>query len=117
MRLKQSKLDSSSFDKVLEKLPEEKKKAFQKRLSEQFIRRSDSISSSSPSASGRRGKKLGETNIRMYRQTSFAEDPETRPKTMDHAIRWFKENEKPKGIGMDLDGTISLWFHGKCRQL
>ncbi len=48
----------------------------------------------------------------MFRQSSFSDDPETRPKTMQHAIKWFIEHERPKGIGMDIDGTISLWFHG-----
>lgn len=39
--------------------------------------------------------------------------PGTQPKTMEHAVDWFKVYEKPKGVGQELDGSICLWFHGK----
>ncbi len=111
--MKEAKVDPFSVDKVLEGLPEERRRSLQRKLSNQFIRRSESTSSPSPKSIGaRKPKSLGETHLKMYRQASFADDPETRPKSMEHAIRWFKEHEKPKGVGMDLDGTISFWFHG-----
>lgn len=39
--------------------------------------------------------------------------PGTQPKTMEHAVDWFKVYEKPKGVGQELNGSICLWFHGK----
>lgn len=39
--------------------------------------------------------------------------PGTHPKSMSHTVSWFKEFEAPKGVGRELDGTISLWFHGE----
>jgi SH2 domain-containing protein 4A len=35
-----------------------------------------------------------------------------KPKTLNDAIEWFREEESPKKVGMETDGTISLWFHG-----
>ena len=37
----------------------------------------------------------------------------TAPMNMENAIEWFKENELPKGLGLEKDGSICLWFHGK----
>lgn len=39
--------------------------------------------------------------------------PDTQPKSIEHAISWFKDYEAPKAVGKELDGSISLWFHGK----
>ena len=39
--------------------------------------------------------------------------PDTEPKSMEHAISWFKQYEVPRGVGMERDGSMSLWFHGK----
>lgn len=41
--------------------------------------------------------------------------PGTHPKTLSHVITWFKDFEVPKGVGRELDGTISLWFHGMIK--
>lgn len=29
--------------------------------------------------------------------------------------KWFNDNEAPKGVGKEKDGSISIWFHGECR--
>ena len=29
-------------------------------------------------------------------------------------IRWFREDEIPRGVALEKDGSISLWFHGKA---
>ena len=106
--------DSSAVDRVFEKLPEHEKQALQRRLSD---RRSGSFTSSSSGRTTTQSKPLAEARMKLFHlaQSSFTDadaDAETRPKTMEHAIRWFKENEQPKGVGMDIDGTVSLWFHG-----
>ncbi|KAL5457707.1 hypothetical protein EMCRGX_G034994 [Ephydatia muelleri] len=36
----------------------------------------------------------------------------TAPKSQAHVINWFRENEAPKGVGQENDGSISIWFHG-----
>ena len=33
---------------------------------------------------------------------------------MENAVEWFKESEVPKGLGLERDGSICLWFHGKA---
>ena len=37
----------------------------------------------------------------------------TKPKTLSNVVRWFLENEAPKGVGKESDGSISIWFHGE----
>ena len=39
--------------------------------------------------------------------------PNTEPRSMDHAVTWFKEYEAPRGVGRERDGSVSLWFHGE----
>lgn len=39
--------------------------------------------------------------------------PDTEPKSMEHAIDWFKEYEVPKGVGLERNGSVCLWFHGE----
>jgi SH2 domain-containing protein 4A len=39
--------------------------------------------------------------------------PGTKPKTQDHVVMWFRENEAPRGRCRERDGTICLWFHGR----
>lgn len=121
MKLKQLKVDNSSVDQVLEKIPDEKKEAIKKKLSEHVVRRGEQYSSSPSLASGRstddgrKVKKLAAAHFKMMnRQSSFKDvnNPDTRPKSMEHAIKWYQNVERPKGVGMDLDGTVSLWFHG-----
>ena len=41
--------------------------------------------------------------------------PGTAPKTFKNVVRWFQENEAPRGVGKEEDGSISVWFHGKTR--
>ena len=47
----------------------------------------------------------------LVRQSSIML-PGTRPKTHDHVVTWFRENEAPRGRCKEKDGSISLWFHG-----
>ena len=43
--------------------------------------------------------------------------PGTAPKTFTNVVRWFQENEAPRGVGKEKDGSISVWFHGKGKKL
>ena len=38
----------------------------------------------------------------------------TRPANKALICEWFKAIERPKGVGMDQNGTIFDWFHGQC---
>lgn len=98
-------------EEILESIPEEKKSEIKRRLSQRSLRNSQApvpvqTSQQSPV------EKLPAKKLQMFRQTSFVQPGDTRPKSMYHAIRWFKEYEIPKGVGKDKDGCISLWFHG-----
>lgn len=47
--------------------------------------------------------------------SSAAGDPDsrtTRPTTETDVINWFRNVEKPKGIGRDASGRLQPWFHG-----
>lgn len=37
----------------------------------------------------------------------------TRPSCRDAVVKWFRNVEKPKGVGFELDGTVSEWMHGE----
>ena len=45
---------------------------------------------------------------------STTPQPGTAPMNMENAVEWFKESEVPKGLGLEKDGSICLWFHGKA---
>ena len=98
----------------MESIPEEKKSEIKRRLSQRSLRNSQA---SVPVQTSQQSpvEKLPAKKLQMFRQTSFVQPGDTRPKSMSHAIRWFKEYEIPKGVGKDKDGCISLWFHGEER--
>ena len=48
----------------------------------------------------------------LMKRSSFA-DPGTQPKTPGHVVKWFQDAEAPRGVGMEKDGSISIWFHGQ----
>ncbi len=53
---------------------------------------------------------------KLLKMTSFVEADST-PKSATHVVRWFKNVESPKGVGKEIDGSISVWFHGKVPNL
>ena len=80
-------------------IPEEKKKEITRKLSQKAISEPDiqDTAKSKPKF--------------LWRQTSFAAR-DTKPKSMYHAIKWFKETQVPIGVGKEQDGSVCLWFHG-----
>ena len=39
--------------------------------------------------------------------------PVPRPSGRDQVIEWWKATQKTKKVGMEKDGTVTQWFHGK----
>ena len=37
----------------------------------------------------------------------------TRPADKHLTKQWFKEIERPKGVGQEINGSVSDWFHGE----
>lgn len=92
-------------DIILAGISEEKKTELTRKLSERSLRRKISHQVGSVAA-----KSTGKLKV-MWKYASFVAK-DTKPKTIDHAVKWFQENEVPKGVGKEGDGSISLWFHG-----
>ena len=59
-----------------------------------------------------RGSFRGRSNAIRIKKPSLP-TPGTQPMNVSNIVTWFKDFEVPKGVGRELDGTISLWFHGK----
>ena len=48
----------------------------------------------------------------LIRKTSTVQAG-TKPKTLSNVVRWFLENEAPRGVGKESNGSVSIWFHGE----
>lgn len=91
-------------EEILASIPDEKKKQLTRKLSQKKLgTKIVEQKEEEPPAKGK--KKI------MLRWSSFVAR-DTKPKSIDHAIQWFREQEAPKGVGRESDGSISLWFHG-----
>ena len=95
------KSDSHLPEMLLERLPDEKKVAIREKMT-------------------RRTLSTGEISRYHYapkhlpRVKLFTNNPSgTRPSCRDAVVKWFRNTEKPKGVGLELDGTVSEWMHGK----
>ena len=97
-------------DEILASIPEEKKKELTRKLSQRSLNKERVEQEEKPKAAKGTTSSSSKGRV-LFRGASFVEK-DTKPKSMDHAIRWFQEQEVPKGVGRELDGSISLWFHG-----
>lgn len=97
-------------DEILASIPEEKKKELTRKLSQRTLNKERVEQEEKPKAAKGTTSSSSKGRV-LFRGASFVEK-DTKPKSMDHAIRWFQEQEVPKGVGRELDGSISLWFHG-----
>ncbi|XP_011403562.1 PREDICTED: SH2 domain-containing protein 4B-like [Amphimedon queenslandica] len=95
-------------EEILASIPDEKKKQLTRKLSEKKLgTKAVEQKVEEPVAKGK--EKI------MLRWSSFVAK-DTKPKSIDHAIKWFREQEAPKGVGRESDGSISLWFHGPIKR-
>lgn len=85
-------------EEILSKLPEEKKRLFVDKMCQK---------STMPTVSSKVGSMTKLFSAKKVKGTSSL-----RPGNMEEAEKWFREVEVPKGMGMEGDGTTSLWFHG-----
>lgn len=89
-------------EKILEQIPTEKK--------QEIVRR---MSVNKPTQSSRPYRKAPPPPDRpLIRKTSVIQ-PGTKPKSFSKVVNWFRENEAPRGVGKERDGSISIWFHGE----
>ena len=96
--------DKKADEEILASIPDEKKKQLTRKLSEK------KLSTKAVKQKEEEPAPRGKGKI-MLRWSSFVAK-DTKPKSIDHAIKWFREQEAPKGVGRESDGSISLWFHG-----
>ena len=95
------KSDSHLPEMMLEMLPDEKKIHFHERMKKR------TLSSGAISRYCYAPKHLPRVKL-------FTNNPTgTRPSCRDAVVKWFKNTEKPKGVGLELDGTVSEWMHGE----
>ena len=100
--------ERNAAENILKKIALEKQKPHQER--------SQKLGSvKTPQKPNQGGFRERKNALRLKKSTLPSKD--TQPTSMSHAIAWFKNFEVPKGIGRELDGTISLWFHGKITLL
>lgn len=95
------KSDSQLPEVMLEKLPDEKKFV----IRENMKRRT--LSSGAISRYHHAPKHL--PRVKLFTNNPTA----TRPSCRDAVVKWFRDIEKPKGVGLEPDGTISEWMHGE----
>ena len=95
------KSDSQLPELVLENLPDEKKLAIRENM------RKRTLSSGAISRYHYAPKHLPRVEL-------FSNNPAaTRPKNREAVVKWFRNVEKPKGVGLEPSGTISEWMHGE----
>ena len=93
------KSDSQLPELVLENLPDEKKAAICEKMKR-------TLSSGAISRYHYAPKHLPRVEL-------FTNNPTgTRPKGREAVVKWFRNIEKPKGVGIEPNGTISEWMHG-----
>ena len=95
------KSDSNLPEMMLESLPDEKKVHIRERMTRR------TLSSGAISRYHYAPKHLPRVKLFTNNPTS------TRPSCRDAVVKWFRNTEKPKGVGLELDGTVSEWMHGK----
>lgn len=102
------KSDSHLPELLLEKLPEKQKTVINDRMST----RRRTLSSSMSAGSLPRYQFAPKHLPRVKDVTSDLSG--TRPSSRAVVVKWFRSVEKPKGVGLEPDGTISEWMHGMC---
>ena len=103
-------------EKIFEQIPSEKKMEIVRRISVhkrpvRSVKRC-MLSSNINSLSSLDRKAPPRPDRPLLRKVSTIQ-PGTAPKTFMNVVRWFQENEAPKGVGKEKDGSISVWFHGE----
>ena len=101
------KSDSHLPELLLEKLPDKQKTVICERMSKRRT-----LSSSMSAGSLPRYQFAPKHLPRVKDITS-----NSRPSSRAVVVKWFRSVEKPKGVGLEADGTISEWMHGKLRWL
>ena len=99
------KSDSQLPELMLERLPAERKKAFQEKMNKR------TLSSGAISRYHYAPKHL--PRVKLFNNNPTG----TRPSCRDAVVKWFRNTEKPKGVGLEPDGTISEWMHGEPTEL
>lgn len=95
------KSDSHLPEMVLEKLPDDTKTVIRERM------KNRSLSAGTMSRYHRAPKHLPKVELFTSNPTA------TRPSSREAVVKWFRNREKPKGVGLEPDGTISEWMHGE----
>ena len=95
------KSDSQLPELLLENLPDEKKFTIRENMKKR------TLSSGAISRYHYAPKHLPRVEL-------FTNNPNaTRPKNREAVVKWFRNIEKPKGVGLEPNGTISEWMHGE----
>ena len=95
------KSDSKLPEFLLEQIPDEKKQVIRENM------RKRTLSSGAISRYHHAPKHLPRVKL-------FTNNPNaTRPSGRDVVVKWFRDVEKPKGVGLEPDGTVSEWMHGE----
>lgn len=104
------KSDSHLPELLLEKLPDKQKTVIREKMT-----RRRTLSSSLSAGSLPRYQFAPKHLPRVKDITSNLSG--TRPSSRAVVVKWFRNMEKPKGVGLEPDGTVSEWMHGKLQLL